>query len=62
MTEQEAYQLLDWPHTGKGNDGDEVIRVSTSAAWMVTNLVTIHLGFIKEANKAQELYLEWGKH
>jgi hypothetical protein len=29
---------------------------------MVTNLVTIHLGFIKEANNAQELYLEWGKH
>lgn len=23
MTEQEAYQALDWPHTGKGNDGDE---------------------------------------
>jgi hypothetical protein len=40
----------------------EVIRVSTSAVWMVTNLVTIHLGFIKEANKAQGLYLEWGKH
>jgi hypothetical protein len=40
----------------------EVIRVATSAVWMVTNLVTIHLGFTKEANKAQELYVEWGKH
>jgi hypothetical protein len=46
------------------DDGEivEVIRVSTSAVWMVTNLVTIHLGFTKEANKAQDLYLEWGKH
>lgn len=40
----------------------EVIRVSTSAVWMVTNLVTIHLGFISEANEAQKLYIEWGKH
>lgn len=40
----------------------EVIRSTTSAVWMVTNLVTIHLGFTKEANKAQDLYLEWGKH
>jgi hypothetical protein len=40
----------------------EVIRVATSSAWMVTNLVTIHLGFTKEAIKAQELYVEWGKH
>jgi uncharacterized protein DUF6988 len=40
----------------------EVIRSTTSAAWMVTNLVTIHLGFVKEANKAQDLYLDWGKH
>ena len=46
------------------NDGEivEVIRSTTSAVWMVTNLVTIHLGFTKEANKAQDLYLEWGKH
>ncbi len=40
----------------------EVIRVSTSAVWMVTNLVTKHLGFTAEATKAEELYLEWGKH
>lgn len=46
------------------HDGEivEVIRVCTSAVWMVTNLVTIHLGFTKEANQAQNLYLEWGKH
>jgi hypothetical protein len=46
------------------DDGEivEVIRVCTSAVWMVTNLVTIHLGFRPEANKAQALYLEWGKH
>src|SRR5882762_10006465 len=23
MTEKEAYEVLDWPHAGKGNDGDE---------------------------------------
>lgn len=40
----------------------EVIRCSTSAVWMVTNLVTKHLGFNEEATKAQELYVEWGKH
>jgi hypothetical protein len=46
------------------DDGEiiEVIRVSTSAAWMVTNLVTRHFGFTAEATKAQELYVEWGKH
>jgi len=40
----------------------EVIRVCTSAVWMVTNLVTITLDFVKEANKAQQLYIEWGEH
>jgi len=40
----------------------EVIRFATSAVWMVTNLITIHLGFTTEANEAQRLYLEWGKH
>ncbi len=39
----------------------EVIRSCTSAAWMVTNLVTKHLRFDEEAKKAEELYLEWGK-
>jgi hypothetical protein len=40
----------------------EVIRVTTSAVWMITNLVTKHLWFAAEAIKAEELYLEWGKH
>jgi hypothetical protein len=40
----------------------EVVRVSTSAVWMVTNLVTKHLGFAAEATRAEELYLEWGRH
>ena len=45
-------------------DGEiiETIRVCTSAVWMVTNLVTIFLGFRTEANEAQRLYIEWGKH
>jgi hypothetical protein len=40
----------------------EVVRATTSAVWMVTNLVTKHLGFAAEATKAEELYLDWGKH
>jgi hypothetical protein len=42
------------------DDGEitEVIRVCISAVWMVTNLVTIHLGFVREANEAQRLYLK----
>lgn len=32
-----------------------VIRVCTSAVWMVTNLVTKHLGFTAEAKEAEEL-------
>jgi len=40
----------------------EVVRVTTSAVWMLTNLVTKHLGFAAEATKAEELYLEWGNH
>jgi hypothetical protein len=45
-------------------DGEiiEVVRVSTSAVWMLTNLVTIHFGFTTEAAEAQRLYVEWGKH
>ncbi len=45
-------------------DGEiiEVIRVCTSAVWMVTNLVTRHLGWNEEATKAGELFEEWGKH
>lgn len=46
------------------NDGEivEVIRVCTSAVWMVNNLLTIFLGFRPEANEGQRLYIEWGKH
>lgn len=45
-------------------DGEivEVIRVCTSAVWMVTNLVTKHLGWTEEAKKAGELFEKWGKH
>jgi hypothetical protein len=39
----------------------EVIRTCTSAVWMVTNLVTKHLHFDAESEKAQKLFLEWGK-
>lgn len=40
----------------------EVIRSTTSAIWMVTNLVTKHLHFDAESGEAQRLFLEWGKH
>lgn len=40
----------------------EVIRVCTSAVWMVTNLVTKYFGWTEEAKKAGELFYEWGKH
>jgi hypothetical protein len=40
----------------------EVIRSSTSAVWMVTNLVTKHLHYDEEARRAGELFLEWGRH
>ena len=45
-------------------DGEiiEVIWVCTSAVWMVTNLVTKHMGWTEEAKKAGELFEEWGKH
>ena len=45
-------------------DGEiiEVIRVCTSAVWMVTNLVTKYFGWTEEATKAGELFYEWGKH
>ena len=45
-------------------DGEiiEVIRVCTSAVWMVTILVTKHLGWGAEATKTGELFEEWGKH
>ncbi len=39
----------------------EVIRSCTSAVWMATNLVTKQLHLDEEAERAQELFLEWGK-
>lgn len=49
--------------TPRYDDGEvvEVIRVSTSAAWMMTNLVTKHLHFDAEAREAETLYLGWGR-
>ena len=40
----------------------EVIRVSSTAIFMVTELVTKHFMFGDEAKKADELFLEWAKH
>ena len=40
----------------------EVIRTTTSAAFLVTNLVTKHFGFEEEWRKCTELFGEWGKH
>jgi hypothetical protein len=46
------------------SDGEiqEVIRVSTSAAFIVNNLVTKHFGFEEEWKKNTDLYVEWGQH
>ncbi|HEV2178430.1 MAG TPA: hypothetical protein VGW33_14685 [Terriglobia bacterium] len=38
----------------------EVIRVSTSAVFMVNNVVTKYLGFEEEWKRNTELYAEWG--
>ena len=40
----------------------EVIRVSTSAVFMVNNLVTKHFGFEEEWKRNNQLYDEWGNH
>lgn len=40
----------------------EVIRTTTSAAFLVTNLITKHFGFEEEWRKCGKLYEEWGKH
>lgn len=40
----------------------EVIRVSTSAVFMVNNIVTKHLGFEAEWEDNNRLLAEWGKH
>jgi len=46
------------------SDGEiiEVTRVSTSAVFMVNNLVTKHLGFEEEWKENTRLLVEWGKH
>jgi hypothetical protein len=38
----------------------EVIRISTSAVFIVNNLVTKHFGFEEEWKKNTDLYAEWG--
>ena len=54
----------------KGNDLEahyedediiEVIHTSSTAVFMVTNLVTKHFKFVEEGKKVEELFLEWGK-
>jgi hypothetical protein len=44
-------------------DGEiiEVIKTSSTATWMVTNLVTKHFKFEEEAKTINELFMEWGK-
>jgi len=39
----------------------EIVRVSTSALFMLTNLVTKHFGFEDDWKKVTEMYCEWGK-
>ncbi len=40
----------------------EVIRTSTSAVFMVNNLVTKHFGFEAEWEQNSKLFEEWGEH
>lgn len=40
----------------------EVIRVTTSAVFMVTNLVTKHFGFEEDWKNVGQMFEEWGKH
>ena len=40
----------------------EVIRVTTSAIFMVTSLVTKHFGFEDDRKRISQMYCEWGKH
>ena len=46
------------------SDGEifEVIRVTTSAIFMVTSLVTKHFGFEDDRKRISQMYCEWGKH
>jgi hypothetical protein len=40
----------------------EIIRVVTSALFMVTNLLTKHFGFEDDWKHVTEMFDEWGKH
>jgi hypothetical protein len=40
----------------------EVLRVTTSAIFMLTNLVTKHFGFDDDWKRAGQMFEEWGKH
>jgi hypothetical protein len=40
----------------------EVIRVATSAIFMITNLVTKYFGFEEDWKKVGQMLEEWGKH
>jgi hypothetical protein len=40
----------------------EVVRVTTTAIFMLTMLVTKHFGFEDDWNKVHALMDEWGKH
>ena len=40
----------------------DAIRTSTSAVFMVNNLVTKHLGFEEEWKECNKLFVEWGGH
>jgi hypothetical protein len=46
------------------SDGEsiEVVRVTTSAVFMVTNLVTKHFGFEEDWKTVTEKFAEWGRH
>lgn len=45
-----------------GEETIEVIRVVTSALFMVTNLLTKHFGFDDDWKHVTEMFVEWGKH
>jgi hypothetical protein len=40
----------------------EVIRTTSSAMFMISNLVTKHFGFDEDWKKVGDLFAEWGKH
>jgi hypothetical protein len=46
------------------SDGEiiEVIHVTTSGIFMVTNLVTKHFGFEDDWKRVSQMYDEWGQH